>query len=1261
MANFIKRTKFTLRQPLACFGAFAAGCLISGQLTADENDNPKVQETKLERLLADEAIQFSPVPPMDQTTHDSLLPLRQIVSRPQPAPTDSPTVSQIEGPSAAELMGVIKQFGSQCSTESKARMLMPVAESSSKTVQTYPLQQVPASEQSRFHGLPAGRLGSRKSVSSDPHNNHASNDKAFSAAQVSWQEPSYNDAPGFQQMPLSQAPAARVASSAPANVAVKNRNGIHHLSQVSMQGFESAVVAAWGNRLRIATSPDGRYVRVEIPTRVPQRMSMLVDRETQTLSYEGDDSLRDNWHRLVERLDSVPRRLADGRVQQTVLVGPNRAELKTIQQAAFLMGLSQDITQPAGPGQDITKPGQEQSITLPPGTALPQGLQQGVKDTVKILQDPDTGAITLVGTPEDIAIVKKIIEEISAASKEKQALVKRIPLTNLQSEAIAEQLQEIYDTSYAPSAGAAKIEPLSSPNALVVVGQPAGISAVEELIAAMDVEGGEMEQGGFKTFSLKFLSAVDAKSRLDSFFNQANTGQGTQLPSPPVTVVADFRSNSVTVKGAKQFIDQAEQYLKTIDVAEVDGKTNTVKVFPLRNTLAEEMAIVLQDAISGQMPNAGQGYNPNQQAQQAQQNQNQQIQPTNSSLGSAQLSLKMIGQDGREVKSGIMFDVRVTADKNSNSLVVTGPEQSMDLVATLIEQLDRIPNAETQIKVFEIVNGDAESLLTMLETLFGSATTQQVGATGTSNLSQLPLQKVSATDGSALINLRFSFDTRTNTIIASGPAGDLQVVEDILNRLDAQDVTDRKPRVYRLSNAPALDVVDAINAYLEPRNDIVTNDPRSVGAFIQADRSVIVVAEIVSNSVIVSATPAQRAEIEELIRGLDRRPPMVKVKVLIAQVDLGSAEEFGVDIGIQDSLLFDRGTSVLANGQIDQSSAPASIGFPFLGTPGATSANKNAVFPGTLAGQALSTLGVGTINNTLGYGGLVLSASNESVSILMRALKDKAAVRVLSRPQITTVENLQGRVQIGASVPRISGTTQSNFGTTQNITFEDVGVILEVTPRVSPDGMIVMAVNVVKSSVGDQSEGITIGYSQAAAGQPAQPIIAPQINETTASTTLMARSGQTVVFSGLIEENKVHRKRGAPIISDLPWVGPLFSYEQDLADRSELLIIMTPYLIDDDQDIDTQNQDEMERMHWCLCDVAEIYGNTDYRGFEGNRPGIETIYPDVDPSGLRGEPLYKVIDAQQPGFESRPPQAQSRPRNENEVHQASHSTQAGRN
>ena len=533
----------------------------------------------------------------------------------------------------------------------------------------------------------------------------------------------------------------------------------------------------------------------------------------------------------------------------------------------------------------------------------------------------------------------------------------------------------------------------------------------------------------------------------------------------------------------------------------------------------------------------------------------------------------------------------------------------MALVEALIEQLDRVADAETQIKVFQILNGDAETLLAMLETLFQAGQNQQGQQQGQQggNLTQLPLQAASSSDGSSLINLRFSVDLRTNSIIASGPAGDLQVVEDLLNRLDERDLNERQVVVHRLSNAPVLDVAEAINTWLEDRAAINDEDPRAVGGLNQTNREVIVVPEVVSNSLIIQARPEYLAEISEIITALDRRPPMVKVKILIAEVDLNRIEQFGIQVGVQDSLLFDRGTSVNPN----PNGIVTGVGFPFNGNPPAVFPNRNATNRETLAGQALSNLGLGAINSELGYGGLVLSAANESINVLIRALEDKQCLRVLNRPHIMTMENLQGRVIVGASVPRVAGTTSTNFGITQDIEFVDVGVIIEVTPRVSPDGMIVMAVNAKKSEVGPEESGVVIGVSEGV------PIRSPSIIEREANTTLMARSGQTVVFAGLIQETKLHVQRGAPILSDLPVIGPLFKFETDDVSRKELMIIMTPYLITDDESLDMQNNDEMDRMHWCLCDVAEVYGNTDYAGFEGQEDAVETYYPDMDPTGLQ--------------------------------------------
>lgn len=823
----------------------------------------------------------------------------------------------------------------------------------------------------------------------------------------------------------------------------------------------------------------------------------------------------------------------------------------------------------------------------------------GMRGTVRIFPDRDNGEIRLIGDAEDVAIARKALELLMGETKDVVRFPERIVLKYASSEDVVESIREIYDENYAAKTGTASIGALKTPNALLVFGSTDAIKAVRDIVGQIESSVVVDETADFASFSLRFISASDAKRRLDGLFSGSdNVDAG--LPPTAATVVADYRSNTVIVRGNPQAIQQAKLLIKAIDIDEEATATKAVRVFQLQNAIATDLAVILQDAINGSFRNLPEQLQANlQQGGGVTQAQGAQAADESSSEPApTKLQLQTIGGDG-SMTSGILFDVRITPDASSNSIIVNAPASAMPLIEELVKQLDRLPNAETVLKVFQIVNGDAQQLLDMLQQIFGGDQAQggiqQGGQNGA--LQNLPLQTTSATPGSALVNLRFAIDQRTNSIIVGGPAGELQVVEDLLNRLDETQSSRRKEIVYRLSNANVLDVEESLNALLDTRDDRNSNDPRNSGLSVLADQQIVIVPEVGSNSLIISALPEQFPAIHEIIKRLDRRPPMVQVKVMLAEVDLGSVEEFGVELGLQDSLLFDRSTTIGAGNAI------TGAGFNFNN---ANSPNANAVFPGTIAGQALSNLNVGRVNSELGYGGLVLSAGNESISALLRALKDRNCLRVLSKPQIMTMENLQGRVSVGQSVPRITNSTQTiNGGISNGVEERDVGVILEITPRVSPDGMIVMFVNVVKSSLGSEETGVAV-----AVDNNGNVVRQAPINATEAQTAIMSRSGQTIVFSGLIQETKSHTERGVPILSDLPFVGPLFKFEGDQARRTELLIIMTPTLIDSEEAIAAQNNDAMERMHWCLCDVADMYGNTDFDPVHYNQGALRTSYPD---------------------------------------------------
>ena len=148
----------------------------------------------------------------------------------------------------------------------------------------------------------------------------------------------------------------------------------------------------------------------------------------------------------------------------------------------------------------------------------------------------------------------------------------------------------------------------------------------------------------------------------------------------------------------------------------------------------------------------------------------------------------------------------------------------------------------------------------------------------------LPAGQIAGTDLSVglgenpLLPLRFSVDERTNSIVASGTEADLRVVEAILLRLDEDDVRQRQSVVFRLRNAPALDVANSIDTFLLRQQEInqLTVEYQAISPFEQIASNVIVVPELVSNSLIISATPRYFDNVMKVVRDLDFRKPMVR-------------------------------------------------------------------------------------------------------------------------------------------------------------------------------------------------------------------------------------------------------------------------------------------------------------------------------------------------------------------------------------------------
>ena len=589
--------------------------------------------------------------------------------------------------------------------------------------------------------------------------------------------------------------------------------------------------------------------------------------------------------------------------------------------------------------------------------------------------------------------------------------------------------------------------------------------------------------------------------------------------------------------------------------------------------------------------------------------------------------LSVDGERERILRSGILDDVHVAADSRTNSLVVTAPEQSMELMAELVRQLDRPAASVAEIKVFTLANGDATQAITLLERLFPPPTQQgQNQGQGQGQNQSVGIQVAGADDaGSGLIPMRFSVDARTNSILAIGGAEALRVVEAILLRLDASDIRQRQSEVIRLNNSPAADIANAINLFLQSQRQAVTQaDPNLFSPFEQIEREVVVVADPVSNSLLISATPRFFEEIKEIVTRLDMAPAQVIIQALIVEVSLDNTDEFGVELGFQDPILFGRSTfpaanittlPVTVNNQTGTSTTTSQqvisqSGLPGFQFPGQQLGNNIAGNPGHVGTQGINSFALGRVNGDLGYGGLVLSASSDAVNILLRALAQRRRVDILSRPQIRTLNNQTAQIQVGQDVPVVNGLNTSIAGVVNPAVQRlPAGIILTVTPRITPDKMVVIEVIAEKSLF--LKEGVPLFTDSTG-----RTIEAPKKDITTVRTTASVRNNQTAVLGGMITKNNISEVRKTPFLGDIPILGHAFRYDFNQTKRTELLIFLTPRLIETDDDGEMIKQIEMDRLNFIECEAELLHGplrgissQVNWSATGGEQPVIPPLVP----------------------------------------------------
>ena len=281
-----------------------------------------------------------------------------------------------------------------------------------------------------------------------------------------------------------------------------------------------------------------------------------------------------------------------------------------------------------------------------------------------------------------------------------------------------------------------------------------------------------------------------------------------------------------------------------------------------------------------------------------------------------------------------------------------------------------------------------------------------------------------------------------------------------------------------------------------------------------------IIADDINNSLLIYATTSDYRKIEPALKRLDIVPLQVLIEASILEVTLRDELRYGLEWYFDNSL----GDGWTGSGQLD------------LGDGGI----------GRQSGFSY------TFNNPLG-----------DLRAVINSLADKQLVNVISTPSIMVLDNHSASIHVGNQQPVRSSSTVTDGGTVSNsINYRDTGVKLEVVPSVNSGGLVSMSLMQSVTDIGpvDDATSQTSFY------------------ERNINSQVAVRSGESVVLGGLIKDNKTTGKSGVPFFQDLPIIGSLFGTTSIVENRTELLVIITPHVIQSDQQLRDVTSEMRKRM-----------------------------------------------------------------------------------
>ncbi len=479
------------------------------------------------------------------------------------------------------------------------------------------------------------------------------------------------------------------------------------------------------------------------------------------------------------------------------------------------------------------------------------------------------------------------------------------------------------------------------------------------------------------------------------------------------------------------------------------------------------------------------------------------------------------------------------ADKMRNLMVLAAPRNNLQQLLETVRIFDVDYMKGLSMGLFRLQYTDAKTLIPELDKLFGIDSARESGV------------------------IRFQPIERLNAVLAlSKNPSYIREAERLIDKLDlGSDSAGRRLHVYALQNAKAEVIAGVLQDLFKAGNAsasapsllsaaqsgaspaeaptatkaVATSTQSPAATPVSASRKpatgdesvndVTIIADKANNAILVMGSLDDYRTVESAIQKLDVPPRQVLIEATIAEVTLTDGLQYGLQWFLQGRQSGYRTTGGLSS--TESSTLPSAVvpGFSFA------------------------------VSNSL----------NE-VRALFDALANESKLKVLSSPSVMVIDNQSANIRVGDQIPIItrqtSGVGNADSPIVNEVQFRDTGVLLQVTPRINSGGLVTLEIN---QEVSEPSA------DEFAAGNVS-------ILQRSIQSSVAVQSGETVVLGGLIRESDTDTETGVPLLKDIPLLGFFFSRTVRTKQRTELVVTITPRVIEDSRQARIVTQELRDRL-----------------------------------------------------------------------------------